>query len=329
MKTYLSPHSIVAGLLLLVSVIHVKASNNPDFEKTKTFSKSHNIGGNDRISVSNQFGEVKINNWDKNEVKVDVTIIGKSSTEQRAQEIIDRISIEDGKDGNGFYFKTNMKNEKKNTDERKNYKDEKMEINYQVYMPNANALILSNQFGASIVPDMNGSVDLTNKFGSLTTGKLRNVKNIHVEFGSASIESINSGTLVIKFSRAIINNLDGDVKATFEHCGGVKLGVSNATKNLSVNNNFTKLYLDLNKNLSANFDISTHFGHVSNKSSFDIKEEGNGGSRGPNFNHRYSGKAGNGNAAMKIKSQFGEVLLGHNLVMDLKEEKTKKKVTDI
>lgn len=38
-----------------------------------------------------------IKTWDKNEVKMEVTIIATSNTEERAQEILDRISIEDSK----------------------------------------------------------------------------------------------------------------------------------------------------------------------------------------------------------------------------------------
>jgi len=98
---------------LLFSGTHVWAGTTPDVEKTKTFTKTYTITGSEKISVNNQFGEVKINGWNKNEVKVDVTIIARSSTDERAQEILDRISIEDGKNGDGVYFKTNMNNDKK------------------------------------------------------------------------------------------------------------------------------------------------------------------------------------------------------------------------
>ena len=37
--------------------------------------------------------------------------------------------------------------------------------------------------------------------------------------------------------------------------------------------------------------------------------------------HNYSGKAGGGGADIKISSEFGNVVLGHNLEMDLKENK--------
>ena len=110
----------------------------------------------------------------------------------------------------------------------------------------------------------------------------------------------------------------------------VKLKVDNNVKELTIKNSYTKLYLDLSQNLSASFDIKTSFSEVHNKSNFSIKEEGGDDDRhGPTFNHKYSGKAGSGGTPMKIKSEFGDVIIGHNLVVDMskedKEEKEAKK----
>ena len=314
------------SLSLLLSASHALAGTTPEIEKTKTYSKTYTVTGNERISVNNQFGEVKINAWNKNEVKVDVTVTARSSTDERAQEILDRINIEDGKNNDGVYFKTNMNNDRKNR-EKNNYKDEKMEINYQVYMPTSTPLALTNQFGASIVPDMSGTVELSSKFGSLTAGRLSKVKKVNIEFGSATIESLSGGSLDVKFSRAIINKLDGSVTATFEHCSGVKLVVENGTKELTVSSAFTTLYLDVTKSLSANFAINTSFGGLSNKTDFDIKEQGGNEGRKGNFNHSYSGKTGGGSSSMRISSSFSQITLGHNLAMDIKETKKDKKKT--
>ena len=106
------------SLFLLAACISLQVVAGGDqSEKKKSYSKSYPVSGNDKISLTNSFGELRINTWDKNEVKVDVTITGKGSTDERAQEIIDRITIEDGKSSSGVYFKTNFKN-----DDDKNWK---------------------------------------------------------------------------------------------------------------------------------------------------------------------------------------------------------------
>jgi len=323
MKKLLSLPSIFYFAVLLLSNYQLRAGDDPKIEKRKVYSKSYSISGSDKISIENQFGEVMIKTWDKNEVKMEVTIIATSNTEERAQEILDRISIEDSKNSKGVSFKTNMKNDKKKND-KKNYKEEKMKVNCQVYMPASNPLTLSNQFGATNVPDMKGLVDITSKFGSLTTGILSNVKMVTVEFGVATIESISNGSLIIKFSRAIINKLDGSVDAAFEHSSGVKLGVENSIKELRVTSAFSTLYLDTNKDLGATYEINTSFGGLSNKTGFDIKESVRRDNKKPNFSHSYSGKSGNGSAAMKISGSFSQITVGHNLNMELKDDKKKK-----
>ena len=64
---------------LTVSFAQDKERDEPKFKKNKSYSKSYNLGSSDKVSLSNQFGEMKLVTWDKNEIKVDVTITGKSN----------------------------------------------------------------------------------------------------------------------------------------------------------------------------------------------------------------------------------------------------------
>src|SRR5687768_7148477 len=324
MKKYINLLSI-SFFILSLPAQQLFAADDPAVEKRKAYSKSYNISGNDRISLSNQFGEVKVSTWTKNEVKVDVTIITNAATGERAQQLLDLVSIEDGKNSNGVFFKTNRKNDVKKTGDKKDYKNENSKTNYQVYLPAGNPLSVTNQFGATILPDINGLLEVESKFGSLTAGKLSNVKQLTVEFGSADIESMRGNQLTVKFSRAIINNIEGNITASFEHCSGIKLGVENDLKGLTIRNNFTNLYLDVNKNLSADVAVSTNFGNFKNSTAFNIQEDASSNGKKPGkFKNNYSGKAGGGGAPIKISSEFGNVVMGHNLTMDLKEEKKSK-----
>jgi len=327
MRTILKVHSAVLLVTTLALSGKVFAGNDPDTEKKKTYSKSYPVSSSDKIDIENKFGELKINTWDKNEVKVDVTMTAEAGTEERAQRMLDLISIEDGKENGGVYFKTKYGNEKNKDDELRNNKGERqrLSIDYVVYLPAHNPLYALNEFGPMSIGDYSGEATFISKFGSFTSGKLTNTKKVSVEFGQATIGGINGGELSIKFSKGTVDNLDGTVHATFEFCDGVKLKLDNDIKGLTVKNSYTHLYLDLSTNLSATFDISTSFSEVHNKSNFSIKEEGedNDERHGPHFNHKYSGKAGSGGTPMKIKSEFGEITLGHNLTVDMSKDEDK------
>ncbi len=316
--------SIALGIMPAVA----KAGDPMLVEKKKTYSKSYGISGSDKISLNNQFGEMKLVTWDKNEIKVDVTIVAKASTDEIAQKILDRISITDGKSSGGVYFKTNMKDQKEDwhKGDKKEYKEQSMKIDYLVYLPAGNPLDASNQFGPMIVPDYRGQVELESKFGSLTAGNLSNVKEVNVEFGKATIESINGGKLTIKFSEGQVKKISGEIDGRIEF-SKARLVMDNSMKDFDAKSSYSTLYLDVASNFSASFDIKTSFGELSNKSSFAIKEDKDDDDdrHGPRFNKQYYGTAGSGSGKVKVKSDFGEVVVGHNLSVDFSEKKSKKK----
>jgi hypothetical protein len=337
MKNKLVSLLFLAAGLLLTSAGFGQEKSEPKFKKTRNYSKSYPLGSSDKVSLTNQFGEMKLVTWEKNEIKVDVTIMGKSDEEQRAQAILDHITIEDGKNGNNVYFKTKFSNDDKkiwNKDNSKKHVNEGMEINYLVYLPSGNALNAENQFGKMIVPDYRGEAVLESKFGSLSAGKISNGKNVSIEFGSADIASINGGKVNIKFSSGTVNKLSGDVRSNLEY-SKVKLVLDNDIKNLDISNSFSDVYLDVTTNISATYTVNTSHGSFENKTNFNIKKEGEDDKGyGPRFNYRYTGTSGSGGAKINVSSSFGQTVVGHNLQVDMSDKnknknKDKKKTTSL
>ena len=329
MKAILKAYSIFFFLSYFIIHPVIAGVEDPTIEKKKTYSKSYLVSSSDKVSFDNRFGEIKINTWDKDEVKVDITMIGKANSEEVALEVLNRISIEDGKVNSGVFFITKIGDHNKNWPKGQKYNSTGFTINYIIYMPSQNPLNVANEFGKTFIPDYRGEITISQKFGTLTAGKLSKVKKVHIEFSAGNtIESVSGGELDIRFSRTQVNRLEGNVKAFFEHNSGLKLGIDNALAELTIKNSFTQLLIDVNKNISAAFTIHTNFSELDNKSSFSFKEEGNDEDRhGPKFDHDYSGKSGAGNIPVNIKSEFGEVTIGHNLAFDVteKEEKKEKK----
>lgn len=340
MTATLKKYSFPLFIACLLTSAQVKAEE-PKVEKKKTYTKSYNVNSSDKISFTNQFGELKINTWDRNEVKATVTITAEASTDEKAQTILDYIVIEDGKNNDGVFFNTRFDKKKDpswSKGEKQGYK-----IDYEVFIPARNPLMAKNSFGPMSISDYNGEVMLISQYGSITTGKLSNVKKVLLQYGKgnlgsinngsvtiqysqASIASLNNSNLVIQYSKATLDNLDGSVQASFDYCDIARLRVDNNTKALTINNNYSNLYLDVQNNFSANFDISTHYGSLRNKTSFDIKENVPDDDRhGPRFSKKYSGKAGSGSTEMKIKANYGDITLGHNLNININRDKDKYK----
>jgi len=331
MTRILNTYSIIFFLALFITG-QAKANDEFKSEKKKTYTKTYTVNSSDRVKFDNRFGEVKINIWEKNEVKVDITMVGKANSDDVAQEVLDRIKIEDGKNSSGVYFKTVLGDDN-DWPKGNKYNKTGFSIDYVIYMPANNPLTVENEFGKTFIPDYKGEITIVQKFGQLTAGKLSNTKKIHIEFSPGTIiEGIAGGELDIRFSRSQVNRLEGKVKAFFEHNGSLKLGIDNSLTGLTIKNSFTDLYLDASSNLSATFNIRTSFKEFINKTSFNIKEEGDQDDRhGPKFDHDYSGKAGSGNIPVKINSEFGDIILGHNISFDVNagEKKEKKKARTV
>ncbi|MFM9910242.1 MAG: hypothetical protein ACKVOW_12885, partial [Chitinophagaceae bacterium] len=195
-------------LILFVQVVSIFSvasarEEDPKIEKKKEYSKSYEVSPADKVKFDNRFGDLKIFIWDKNEVKVDITMIGKANTEEVAQQVLDRIKIVDEKTSNGIYFKTTIDDEK-NWPKGNKYNNTEFSIGYIIYMPSRNTLTVENEFGQTFIPDYSGEITINQKFGTLTAGKLGNVKKLVLEFSNGSIiESVKGGELSIKFSRAV------------------------------------------------------------------------------------------------------------------------------
>jgi len=335
MKKMINPFKVLLPLVLFLQANLYAQQNDNDnqndkwndrkkyeFVKKKSVNKSYNVSSSDKLSIKNSFGSVKVTTWSRNEIKVDVDIEVTANTEMLAQKMIDRISINDEKSGRDISFETNMKDINNSKGDKSS-----MEINYTISMPEGNPLKIDNDFGSISVPDFKGEIDLSSKFGSLTTGNLANIKGIHVEFGKASLANISSAPVTLKFSRVNIARMSGAVKLNLEFCNSVRLNIDNSLNSLDLKSSYSTVNLKPVGDLSASYNISTSFGSFRNTSNVKFSNDDDDDNRGTKFDYEYNGKSGSGNIPIKVKSSFGKVIVGEASEEDMKS-KDKNKTKD-
>lgn len=324
---------ITSLILLLFAQVNLFAQNDNDsnnenkkkyeFVKKKSVNKSYNVSSSDKLNIQNSFGSVKVTTWDRNEIKVDVDIEVSANTESLAQKMLDRISVTDEKTSKGISFETKMKDISNSKNEKSS-----MSINYSISMPANNPLTVKNDFGSTTIPDYRGEVELTSKFGSLTTGNLASIKNINVEFGKANFTNISGGPVTIKFSKAVISKLTGAVKMNLEFCSSVRLNLDENLSSLDLKTTYSTVNLKPLGDLSASYNISTSFGSFKNTSNIKFSsDEDADDKRGPKFDYEYSGKSGSGSIPVKVKSSFGKIIVGEASEEDMKSKDKNKTKT--
>lgn len=327
---------VIASLIsiLLLGCLAVQAQDDDekpqkkyDVERKKIYEKSYSLNAGDKVKISNQFGFVKINTWDKNEVKVYVEMVATAKSESRANDVLEDLAISDKKSGNVISFKTSIEG-------NNNGGNQTMEINYTVSLPSSTTLDLKNEFGATTLPDYTGNVDLTSKFGSLTTGKLTNVEDILVEFGKATIQSISNGGATFKFSKAEVGNLIGTNTLKFEFCNKSKVSLDNSATHTTINESYSTLNIKPVANFNGSFDVRTSFGSFRNRTGSKFTRSDEEPEYGADTDKEYEGQLGSGVNKVKIKSSFGTIILGDTKAGNMKEDdngddepkqKTKKK----
>ncbi len=327
MKKMIRQFNLLLPLLALLQLNlfaqddNAKGERKYEFTKTKAVNKSYNVSSSDKLNIDNSFGKVEVHTWERNEIKVDVNIEVSATKEELAQKIIDGISVSDAQSGKEISFKTTIKGSDNSKGEKSS-----MHVNYSISMPASNPLHISNQFGATTVPDYRGEIELNSKFGSLTTGALSNIKTINVEFGKASFQSITNGTVTVKYSKAEFTKLVGNIKLNLEFSGNTKVNLDNSLTNLDVKASYSSVNLRPTSDLSASYSIYTNFGSLKNNTSVKFDGDDNEDSRGPKFDHKYSGKSGSGSIPVKVNTNFGKVILGEPGPDDIKDkEKSKSK----
>lgn len=313
-------------------------------EKRRNIVKVFSVKSDEMLLISNQFGEVKVNLWSKNEIKVEIDITTRATTESRAKEFMDGIDIDEKRENNRIVLTTNIRRENLGGFKSlttKGVESSLIKINYTVYMPKENPLAVNNRFGDIDIPTFMAPLVVNSKNGTFKATSLSgNDNRIDVRFGNAMIGKINEGKLESHYSnvtmehvsKLVSNNKFGelnigdinDLKADIDYAG-VKIKVLRG--NGDVNLNFSeKFSIEELKNSAKNVNIKAAYSQIAlpaESNSFNVSVTyGNFTYPVANTNFtqqpskeerpfkvkQYQGKIGPGNGAkVTVISTYGDV----------------------
>lgn len=296
-------HIKIFSLFFLLLAVYTNArADNDDWnaEKRKTISRSYPLTSQSRVSIKNSFGNVTVQNWNKSEVKVDVSITVKANSDEAATAILDAITIEEN-GGANISFETKIRS--RNNGGRG--KSSSMQIDYTVYLPSAANLKVTNSFGNTLIPDRTGTTELSQSYGNLTTGNLINTERLAVDFGKLMAQELENTKIFVKFSQVEITKLSGNFDGNFQFCTKPFISFTPAIKQVKIESKYSDLTISLPKSFEANVDIVTNFGRVTNNS--DLKLIDKDGGRLTET--RYSAPVFNTNRKISIRSEFGKIQL--------------------
>lgn len=312
---------LLTGLQLAAQEEKNRERKRYEHFKERNISKTYPASGNS-LSIENQFGNVKIILWDKNEIKVDIHIEASSTEKEWAERDFEKIDVKDSHAGSAIKFLTTFAKDKEM--QKKSYScnncSSTMSIDYEVHLPATNKLSIDNMFGGIEIPDYKGSLTLVNKYGSLTAGKMDKLENLEVEFGSARLKYLDNASVTFKYSTITIETLSGANTINMEFCGYSKINMSSDLKSLKLNDSYSVVHLSPAAGFSASYSVSTSYGSFVDRTG-SIPRSDKDDEYGFNVNKKYEGKTGSGAAKVTVSSSFGKVMIGEGGKEDMKEKK--------
>ncbi len=177
-----------SGLLSIISLFLISLSISAQ-EVSKQFHKEFTAGSK-TLNISNRYGDVTIESWDKDQIIIDVKVTVEMPNKEKAQRLLDLIDVQFNEGSDEISAKTII-------DDKFNFTgwgdSRRFSIDYTVKMPVKTDLTLSNKYGNTEIDELQGLTNLDIRYGNLTAGKLTrgNVKPLNrlsLAYGKGSIE---------------------------------------------------------------------------------------------------------------------------------------------
>lgn len=249
--------------VLIASVQHTPVS--PAWQETtiqdrielrRRLIKAYTVSPSDLLAIDNRFGDVTVTHWDRNEMRVEVTITASSDSHDRAEQALNAVRVDERRNDNAYMFQTviNKEYEAAQGDEKSaegtkkvtkvssqnsasnevktnwsiswSEKGRSIRVDYRISMPKANGLTIKNRFGNVTVPDFSAPINLDSKFGNVYGAAMSNAATvIKSSFGNVTIRDVQHGRVDMSFGDLDINS--GNVLTIVQNYGKLRIGATN------------------------------------------------------------------------------------------------------
>lgn len=301
-------------------------------QSTKNYSKTYPADRDDKLVIENSYGSITVNTWDKDYFKVDVQVRASSKNANDEKDMLDDVNISNAKNGPTVAFRTDIDKGKsiwKTIFGKGNWGDHSLSINYTVYMPARNELVIRNSYGNIELPDLDGRITIESSYGSIHGRSLTGESTIRerygnidlinlgatwidLSYGNLSIGTVNRIQSNASYSGININKLRESGAFNIRYGGGLKIeDMDRNVDRLAVNTTYSSVNVGLSGDENADFDITVHYGDfnyhdhavtITGKSPDDSK----GGEHTTKSYKGYIGRNGSGKS-IAINASYGSV----------------------
>ena len=200
------------------------------FTETRQISKRFKITPETRIELTNKYGKIEFNAWEKDSVVINIEISVEDKKLSKLEKSLDNIDFETISNPNFLIVRTvvgdnmgSIEKELQKLMETVFQASGNMEINYSVWLPITNELKVENKFGDIYIGDYSGDIEIDLSNGNLKSHDFDGKTKITLNFGDATINNIKNGTFECNYGEVYLKDAD-------------KLHISSKSSEFEINN---------------------------------------------------------------------------------------------
>lgn len=207
MKTILRKRTAIAMLTALFISLQMMAQEGGTF--TREIKKEFVVKPSTRLEMLNKYGNIDIVNREDPAITIDVQIRVNVKDREKAEELLDMISIEITQEGDAIRAVTNIDDDFGKYFRNFNSGKDGLQINYTVSMPKTVPVNLINKYGNVFVDELTSTSTLDIKYGKLTANKIIHsskepLSKILLSYSNGTIQECRWIEMDIKYSKISI-----------------------------------------------------------------------------------------------------------------------------
>ncbi|RDY60172.1 hypothetical protein [Flagellimonas nanhaiensis] len=197
MKDIFYKRTVVAVALFFCSVLAFAQS-----ERNKEWDRTFDLSQTGKVRIENKYGNVVVNGWDKEQVKVSVSIQVRHRKDENAVKLLDRIQPKVVQTGNFIQVISEIGNRNSgffakyfNKANPFDFDKSNVQIDYEVYLPQNTELDIANKFGDIIIDSWTGDLEITLQHGDIWVNEDISTAKIDMRFGKINARDMDYGNI--------------------------------------------------------------------------------------------------------------------------------------
>lgn len=198
----------VAGIFILIGL-----TGRAQFTETREFTKRFKIQAQTRIDITNKYGKIELNNWNKDSVVIQFKMEINEKKPIKLEKTLDNLDFDISNSQHFLIVKTQVdKNRSQLESEFLKFKETMLQTNGSiridmvVWLPDNHELRLENKFGDIILGDYNGEMQINLSNGKLKAGDLAQNSTLNLSFADATVNNLPTGRIISNYSDIQLRN---------------------------------------------------------------------------------------------------------------------------